>query len=124
MKKIKNHLNNTYENQTNYSCFFFATVVASWGSKPADINVAELETACDHVNASLQVTNEVVEFMENNKSKADADISQDEKDTVDALFTKLEEIDHAMSTKEFSIADQEKFASFEKLSEARMKMAF
>jgi hypothetical protein len=105
--------------------FFFATVVASCGSKPADINVAELETACDHVNASLEVTNEVVELMENNKSKADADISQDEKETfLAALFRKLEEIDLAMSTKEFSIADQEKCPSFEKLSEARMKMAF
>ena len=100
----------------------FATVLVSCGSKSADIKVTELETACDHVDALLTISNETLELINEVKDMDKEDIPQDVKDAGIDLQTKSQEIMKSVASKEFTVEEQEKCESYAKLEKVSLKI--
>lgn len=93
------------------SVLFISMTIAGCGSKSAlDINVAELDTACDFVDALDQVATEMMEIT------GDGDISTDEEEKFEKLVKKVEEVSDAAESKH-DVSEAKKCPNWDTLQE-------
>jgi hypothetical protein len=92
---------------------------SSCGKKAMDIQVSELETACDFVDAMELVIDETAALVDGVTSK-DA-LSSSQTTELEALTTKLQEISEAAEAK-YTKAEAQECKNFERLREKGEKL--
>jgi hypothetical protein len=114
MKKIK---------KTLFAFTFTSLFFVSCGGKSGaySINVAELKTACDFVNASEKIVDELISIKGDKKSPSE--LSEADKENGRELMKKWNEIEKSMKEKNFPEADLEKCEGSKRLIE-KTKKAF
>ena len=80
--------------------FLFATLVISCGNKAKDIDVSELKTECEAVDAFIIIVDEVLELVEAVDSEEGA--SEEQKKEFKLLYEKTEEIEDYLKESDFS----------------------
>ena len=91
--------------------FLFTALVISCGNKAKDIDVKELETECDVVDAMITVVDEMLELAEAVDSEEGA--SEEQKKEYKLLGEKAEEIGEQSDELGFKESDLEDCPSFE-----------
>jgi myo-inositol-1-phosphate synthase len=100
--------------------FLFATLVISCGNKAKDINVKELKTECEALDAMLIVADEVVELVEAVDSEEGA--SEEQKKEYKLLSEKAEEIQDYLEESDFSKKAFKNCPKYETLERLEKKM--
>ena len=98
--------------------FLFATLVISCGNKAKDIDVSELKTECEAVDAVITVADEMLELVEAVDSEEGA--SEEQKKEYKLLGEKAEEIEDYLRESDFSKKAFKKCPKYETL-ESKMK---
>ena len=80
--------------------FLFATLVISCGNKAKDIDVSELKTECEAVDAVITVADEMLELVEAVDSEEGA--SEEQKKEYKLLGEKAKEIEDYLEESDFS----------------------
>ena len=100
--------------------FLFATLVISCGNKAKDIDVKELKTECEALDAMMIVADETLELVEAVDSEEGA--SEEQKKEYKLLGEKVEEIEDYLEESDFSKKAFKKCPKYETL-ESKMKKA-
>ncbi len=100
--------------------FLFATLVISCGNKAKDINVKELKTECEALDAMLIVADEVLELVEAVDSEEGA--SEEQKKEYKLLSEKAEEIEDNLEESDFSKKAFKNCPKYETLERLEKKM--
>ena len=98
--------------------FLFATLVISCGNKAKDIDVKELKTECEAVDAMIIVMDEALELVE--AVDAEEGASEEQKKESESLKEKLEEITERIVELEMDDKALEKCPKYETL-ESKIK---
>ena len=93
------------------AAFLFTALVISCGNKAKDINVSELKTECEAVDAVITVVDEMLELAEAVDSEEGA--SEEQKKEFKLLYEKTEEIGEYIKESDFSKKAFEKCPNFE-----------
>jgi len=80
--------------------FLFTALVISCGNKAKDIDVSELKTECEAVDAVITVADEMLELVEAVDSEEGA--SEEQKKEFKLLYEKTEEIEDYLKESDFS----------------------
>ena len=98
--------------------FLFTALVISCGNKAKDINVSEIKTECEAVDAVITVADEMLELVEAVDSEEGA--SEEQKKEFKLLYEKREEIEDYLKESDFS---EKAFKKCPKYEIADSKMA-
>ena len=101
--------------------FLFTALVISCGNKAKDINVSEIKTECEVVDAVLIVTDEVLELVEAVDSEEGA--SEAQKKEYKSLMEKAEELKDYFEESDFSEKAFEKCPQYETMERLEKKNA-
>jgi hypothetical protein len=84
-----------------------------WGcsTQPEEINVSQLSTACDFIEAQISVCNKILEIAKGRKPE---ELNDQEKEAVIILNNKFKDIDRAMY-KKITIAEAKECDEFKEL---------
>ena len=93
------------------AAFLFTALVISCGNKAKDINVKELKTECEALDAVLIITDEVLKLAEAVDSEEGA--SEEQKKEFKLLYEKTEEIEDYLKESDFSKKAFKKCPKFE-----------
>ena len=99
--------------------FLFTALVISCGNKAKDINVSELKTECEAVDAVITVADEMLELVEAVDSEEGA--SEEQKKEYKSLGEKAEEIEDYLKESDFSKKAFKKCPKFEILDSKMAK---
>ena len=91
--------------------FLFTALVISCGNKAKDIDVSELKTECEAVDAFIIIVDEVLELVEAVDSEEGA--SEEQKKEFKLLYEKTEEIEDYIKESDFSEKAFKKCPNFE-----------
>jgi hypothetical protein len=100
--------------------FLFTALVISCGNKAKDIDVSEIKTECEVVDAMLIVTDEVLELVEAVDSEEGA--SEEQKKEYKSLMEKAEEIVEYIKESDFSKKALEDCPQYETMERLDKKM--
>jgi hypothetical protein len=100
--------------------FLFTALVISCGNKAKDINVKELKTECEVVDAMVLLMDEIVALGEAVDSEEGA--SEEQKKEYKSLGEKVDEIENQVSESDFSKKAFEKCPKYETLERLDKKM--
>ena len=93
-----------------------SATLASCSQKPEDIKISDLDSVCDYVNAMESVVDAVIKVRTNKDLQ---DLSEEEKEYLDVLKKKLNEIGE--SAEKFSRTEAEECSNFELLQKKIQK---
>ena len=99
--------------------FLFTALVISCGNKAKDINVKELKTECEALDAVLIITDEVLELAEAVDSEEGA--SEEQKKEYKSLMEKAKELEDYFEEGDFSEKALKKCPQFETLGRLEKK---
>mgnify|MGYP006448476355 FL=1 len=101
------------------AAFLFTALVISCGNKAKDIDVSELKTECEAVDAVITVADEMLELVEAVDSEEGA--SEEQKKEYKLLGEKAEEIEDYLKESDFSKKAFKKCPKFEILDSKMAK---
>lgn len=99
---------------------FISMVTIGCTKKPEDIKLSELETTCDYVDAIEICVDAAIEMM---GDKEFEDLSEEEKEYLEVIEDKLEDIERAGS-KKFTESEVKECPNFERVKEKIEKSPF
>jgi hypothetical protein len=109
---------------TSFAAIIFSlSILTSCDQKAIDINVSELETPCDYVNAMLKVT-DAASLIIGDKTKSD--LNDSEKQRLEDLQNKYKEIGYAsknaMKTKSWKESEFRDCSNYAEMEESELKL--
>lgn len=99
-------------------CLLGLLLLSACSSKPEEINVSELETPCEHLEAVEQIMDAVIETKD---GKEKLELSDDSRKRLQLLENKINEIEKSAKDKNFKRADAEACPNFKAVKDKAAK---